>query len=178
MSAPAEDLQCLAILGGLRELETVLERPLTNRALDLNENALTQLQKELLTRLSRVLAQYVERTRHLVYVALIGHFSSGKSSTINSLLGLWNSESKRADDLNPTDNVITLITDKSNEKSLFGLVLRGSVPIHLQTVESDLLSDIVLVDTPGTGDPHFVEEMARDFLPICDLVLFFFPATS
>jgi predicted GTPase len=45
-------------------------------------------------------------------------------------------------------------------------------------LENDLLTHLVLADSPGTGDPHLIEEMARDFLPICDLVLFILPATS
>jgi len=52
------------------------------------------------------------------------------------------------------------------------------LPITMEAIDHDLLNHLVLVDTPGTGDPLLLREMARDFLPICDLVLFFFPATS
>jgi predicted GTPase len=159
-------------------LESILDRPLANTALDLIENATTQRQKDILVRLRKSLVQYLERTGGLVYVALIGHFSSGKSSTINSLLDLWNSDHQRTVDLHPTDNAITLITHTTNAASLLGLAIQGSVPIRIQTVDANLLKEIVLADTPGTGDPQLMEEMARDFLPICDLVLFFFSATS
>jgi predicted GTPase len=172
------DLQCQAILNGLRDLESVLDGPLASKALDLTENATTSRQKDLLIRLKKSLEQYVERTGDLVYIALIGHFSSGKSSTINSLLNLWGKPSQRDVDLNPTDKAITLITHEKNATSLLGVVNQGSVPIKMQPIESELLSGMVLADTPGTGDPHLVEELARDFLPICDLVLFFFSAAS
>jgi len=55
---------------------------------------------------------------------------------------------------------------------------QGSVPTRVQTIDNEFLKQIVLVDTPGTGDPHLLEEMARDFLPVCDLVLFFLSAAS
>ena len=172
------DLQCQAILKGLLELEAVLGKPIANEALDLAENANAMRQKDMLGRLRRSLVQYLERSGSLIYVALIGHFSSGKSSTINSLLNLWDSREERASALNPTDKNITLITHAKNANSLLGVVSYGAVPIRLQTIENKMLAEIVLADTPGTGDPHLLEEMARDFLPICDLVLFFFPAAS
>jgi ribosome biogenesis GTPase A len=112
------DLQCQAILKGLRDLEGILNRPLADTALDLKENASTSRQKDLLIRLRKSLVQYLERTGELVYIALIGHFSSGKSSTINSLLNLWNSSAERPVGLNPTDNTITLITHEKNTNSL------------------------------------------------------------
>lgn len=172
------DPQSEAILSGLRELEVILERPLADRALDLSENAATARHKEMLRRLKNSLVQFVERRGDLVYVAFIGHFSSGKSSTINSLLGLWQTKRARLVDLNPTDKVITLITHDANANSVLGIVNQGSVPTHLETVEHEFLRQLVLVDTPGTGDPHLMEEMARDFLPVCDLVLFFLSATN
>lgn len=172
------DLQCQAILNGLRDLENVLEKPLADTALNLPKDAENLQKKDLLIRLKHSLIQYLERTGDLFYIALIGHFSSGKSSTINSLLNLWGSPNQRPVDLNPTDKIITIITHKKNANSLIGVASRGSVALRVETLESDLLKDIVLTDTPGTGDPHLVKEMARDFLPICDLVLFFFSASS
>jgi len=43
------------------------------------------------------------------------------------------------------------------------------VPTRLKKIEKAVLDQIVLVDTPGTGDPEFFEKVARDFLPICDV---------
>jgi hypothetical protein len=173
-----KDFQAQSILTGLLGLEEILARPLANKALDLSQNATTSAQREMLARLRKSLVQYAERLGDLVYIGFIGHFSSGKSSTINSLLQLWNSKSQRAVDLNPTDKVITLITHDDNANSLHGVLSQGSVPTRVQTVENEFLKQIVLVDTPGTGDPHLLEEMARDFLPVCDVVLFFLSAAS
>jgi predicted GTPase len=172
------DLQCQAILKGLLDLEKLLDNPLADKVLDLKDNATTSKNKDLLIRLRKSLVQYLERTGDLVYIALIGHFSSGKSSTINSLLDLWDSSTERPVGLNPTDKAITLITHKKNANSLLGVVGQGSVPFRLEPLENNLLESMVLADTPGTGDPQFIQEMARDFLPVCDLVLFFFSAAS
>ena len=50
------------------------------------------------------------------------------------------------------------------------------VAIRSDFVENDLLRTIVLADTPGTGDPILAHEIAQDFLPICDLIIYFFSA--
>jgi len=173
----SDDLQSQAILNGLVDLEKALNRPLANKALDLEEKKDTAEQKDILVRLRKSLTQYVKRTRDLLYVACIGHFSSGKSSTINSLLELWNSTLERDSDQNPTDDSITLISHEDNAQRLFPIVGSG-LPTRLITIESAMLKDMVIVDTPGSGDPEFIDDMARDFLPICDLVLFFLNATN
>jgi predicted GTPase len=81
-------------------------------------------------------------------------------------------------DLNPTDKFITLLTQQKNAGLLLRVVSQGSIPIEIKSVESEMVANIVLADTPGTGDPHLVEAMARDFLPLCDLVLFFLSAAN
>ena len=50
------------------------------------------------------------------------------------------------------------------------------VGASLLDVES--LKDVVIVDTPGSGDPLVVEEIVRDFLPICDQLSYTFSAAS
>lgn len=176
--AMSKDLLCQKILEGLLKLEKVINTPLASKALELGENANTTRQQDMLVRLRKSLAQYSERSGNLVYVALIGHYSSGKSSTINSLLDLWGSTDMRVVELQPTDRVITLITRKENSQSLLGVASHGSVLITVQTIENDLLNNVVLADTPGAGDTQLIQDMARDFLPICDLVLYFFSATN
>lgn len=172
------DVQAAQILNGLRELEQLLEEPETEEALDLAKNARTTEQYNILRRLRKSLTQYLEREGDLFYVGLVGHFSSGKSSTINSILQIWGTDHERETDLNPTDTSITLITSDANAKSLLGVIREGHVTIRHESVDNDLLRLVVLADTPGSGDTQFVEEVARDFLPICDVVLFFFSATS
>ncbi|CCE11011.1 hypothetical protein BRAS3843_570067 [Bradyrhizobium sp. STM 3843] len=172
------DVQASKILAGLRDLGDLLEEPETGEALDLAKNARTTEQYNILRRLRQSLTQYLERDGDLFYVGLVGHFSSGKSSTINSILNIWGSERERETDLNPTDTTITLITNEGNAKSLLGVIREGHVTIRHESVDNDLLQKIVIADTPGSGDTQFVEEVARDFLPICDVILFFFSATS
>jgi predicted GTPase len=172
------DLQAQSISSGLTKLQKLLERPVAIGALELGKNAAAAKEYDVLRRLHKSLLQYLERNGSLFYIGVLGHFSAGKSSTINSLLGTWNSKHERVTDLNPTDTTITLITREKNAPSLVGVIREGHVTIRLEPVDSPFLDEIVLVDTPGTGDPQFIEEVARDFLPICDLILFVFSAAS
>jgi predicted GTPase len=172
------DLQAQSISAGLTKLQELLEKPVATGALELGKNAAAAKEYDVLRRLHRSLLQYLERNGSLFYAGVLGHFSAGKSSTINSLLDTWNSKHERVTDLNPTDTTITLITKEENASSLVGVIREGHVTIRLEPVDSPFLDEIVLVDTPGTGDPQFIEEVARDFLPICDLILFVFSAAS
>lgn len=172
------DLQAEAISVGLQRLQELLENPVATSALELGKNAIAAREYDVLKRLHRSLVQYLQRNGNLLYVGVLGHFSAGKSSTINSLLGTWGTKRERITDLNPTDTTITLITREKNSPSLFGVIREGHVTIRLEPVECELLNEMVLVDTPGTGDPQFIEEVARDFLPICDIILFVFSAAS
>jgi predicted GTPase len=172
------DPQATAIGLGLSELIDLLETPIAKSSLELGKNAEAAEKLSILKRLSRSLLQYLERDDALFYVGLIGHFSAGKTSTINSLLNVWNTAGERKTDFHPTDKTITLITREKNTESLIGMSKEGQVPIRLQKVESQVLDNVVLVDTPGTGDPELFQEIARDFLPICDVILFVFSAAA
>ena len=172
------DSQTKAISTGLTRLQELLGNPVAMSALELSKNAEAAAQYTILKRLSKNLLQYIERDGTLFYVGLIGHFSAGKSSTVNSLLQIWQTEFERKTDFHPSDKTITLITRGKNADSLLGVIREGHVPIRLQKIESSVLDQIVLVDTPGTGDPEFFQEVARDFLPICDVILFLFSAAN
>ena len=172
------DVRAEAILKGLSELQALLEEPITRHSLDLSNNAKTAQQHDILNRTHRSLTQYLKLEGDLFYIGLLGHFSTGKSSTINSVLGTWGTEDERPTDLNPTDDTISLITRPTNERYLLGVIREGTVTIRSKPIDNSLLDNTVLVDTPGTGDPALVEEIARDFLPICDVILFFFSAAS
>jgi predicted GTPase len=175
---PETDIQAQSISAGLTKLQKLLEKPVAICALELGKNAAAAKEYDVLRRLHKSLLQYLERNGTLFYASVLGHFSAGKSSTINSLLDTWNSKHERLTDLNPTDTTITLITQEKNASSLAGVIKEGHVTIRLEPVDIPFLEEIVLVDTPGTGDPQFIEEVARDFLPICDLILFVFSAAS
>ena len=123
-NAPEVDVQAQAILTGLESLANFLENPLARDALDLAEKtgrAQTHAHYDLLRRIRKSLSQYLKRHGDLFYVGLLGHYSSGKSSTINSLLQLWSTQNERPTDQNPTDTTITLITQEDNIKSLLGV---------------------------------------------------------
>lgn len=172
------DVQLQAIRNGLVRLSGITAQPTAQEALDVNHSVDIARTLELLRRLQHSLTQYAERGRDLFYIAFVGHFSSGKSSTINSVFKLWSTPQERQVDLNPTDTAITLITDARNEHSLLRVANEGLVPIRTRAIDLDLLSGLVIADTPGTGDPQELQEIARQFLPLCDLVLFFFSAAS
>jgi predicted GTPase len=172
------DIRAQGILKGLGELRALLEEPITRHALDLTNNAKTASQHDILNRTHRSLTQYLTLEGDLFYIGLLGHFSTGKSSTINSVLSAWRTKDERPTGLSPTDNTISLITRPANEKYLLGVIREGSVTIRSRPIDNPLLDTVVLVDTPGTGDPAQVEEIVRDFLPICDVILFFFSAAS
>jgi predicted GTPase len=172
------DLQAQVVSNGLTRLHDLLDKPVAREALDLTKNATTANQYDILRRLRQSLRQYLGRDGDLFYVGLLGHFSAGKSSTINSLLEAWNSTYERNTGLNPTDTTVTLITRAKNSGSLFGVIREGHVTIRHEAVESPMLENMVLADTPGTGDPQFMQEIARDFLPICDVILFLLSAAS
>lgn len=131
-----------------------------------------------LKRLIGTLEQYSTKSHSLEYIGFVGHFSSGKSSTTNSLLKIWNTKGQRATDLHPTDDSVTLTTHKNNSHKLLGTHRKGELKVGSQYVNVDSLKDRVLVDTPGSGDPGIIEEMVRDFLPICDHIIYVFSATT
>jgi predicted nucleic acid-binding Zn-ribbon protein len=107
-----------------------------------------------------------------MYVGFLGHFSSGKSSTINSLLKNIDIPYQRLTGLHPTDRAVTLITHPSHSSDLIGTHKRGDLEVGSSLVDNDLLKQRVVVDTPGSGDPSVIEEMVRDFLPICDRLVY------
>jgi ribosome biogenesis GTPase A len=168
----AIDIHAQSISTGLNALGSLLDEPVARSALDLSRSAKTAERYDIFHRLRRSLVQYLKRDGDLFYVGFLGHFSAGKSSTINSLLGIWDTDRERETGLNPTDKTITLITKENNVKSILGIIREGHVTIRYHSVESPLLASLVVADTPGTGDPHLIEEIARDFLPICDVILF------
>lgn len=179
MESLTVDVQCKQILNGISQLEEYLQEPLAKEALELDANLDTTRNQELLGRLKKSLIQYTERGKNIVYIGFMGHFSTGKSSTINSLLELdENSEDARKIGLHPVDKSITLITHCKNKDSIFNSTKEGLVTIRASFIDSDFLKNIVIADTPGTGDPVLIGEIAKDFLPICDLIIYFFSAAN
>ena len=153
------NIQCQQILSGIEKLEEYLQEKLVCEALDLDSNAETARYKELLLRLKRSLAQYSEQDKRLIYIGFMGHFSTGKSSTINSLLELKeSSDSARRVGLNPVDKAITLITHSDNTDCIFNTTREGLVSIRSSFLNHKLLQDLVIADTPGAGDPTLAHD--------------------
>ena len=124
------NIQCKAILEGIEKLELYLQDKIVSESLELNSNADTTKYKTLLSRLKKSLVQYTEREKNLVYIGLMGHFSTGKSSTINSLLDLEeNSNKSRRVEQNPVDKAITLITHEENRDSLINVTKEDMVAL-------------------------------------------------
>ena len=140
------DIHARRIFEGVSQLQSILEEPRAKQALDLTSDARTTLQYSILKRLVKSLSQYLERNGDLFYVGLVGHFSSGKSSTINSILGVWGSADARTVDLHPTDDTITLITAEKNENLLLGVIKEGHVTIRSKNIDRELLQNIVLTE--------------------------------
>jgi predicted GTPase len=174
-----DEIQIRKILFKSEKLLTIIDDDLAKKVLEIDQNATSFNNRSLLYRLVRSVDQYISKKQNVIYIGFVGHFSSGKSSTINNLLFLSNTSDERQTDLNPTDSAITLITDKSNSNSLL-LMNRESavVPVRTAFIDSELLKTMVIADTPGSGDPHIVNEMIQDFLPICDYIIYFISAAN
>ena len=108
-------------------------------------------------------------------VGLLGHFSSGKSSLINALLEIPDTQNpgyKRDVGVHPTDTGITLITHQDHAQ-----VVRKSAYTAIDAVEVvhgpalDFLEHIVLVDTPGLGNEAAEHETVTRFLHLCHVLV-------
>ncbi len=179
MGSNQVDIQCQKIAKGIDDLLELLNSDMIKRSLEIGTNHLSSDYYNLLNRLERSLDQYIKRDKSLFYIGFLGHFSSGKSSTINSILNLWGTPDERKRDQNPTDNGITLITNRKNRNYVIRSVRGGIVPVVVISVDDRILLDnTVIIDTPGSGDPLMLEEVVRDALPLCDLLLYCFSGAS
>ncbi|MBC7420569.1 MAG: hypothetical protein H7328_07570 [Bdellovibrio sp.] len=174
MSIDQSDVQLKQYSDGLTKLLDIINSK--SGVFDLNNNV-NDIKKNEAIRLLRSLDEYNGREKSLIYLGFLGHYSTGKSSTINSILNLQG-ESARPHGLDRTDKQITLITKQENLNSLILMVRTGDVPIRISSIESDLLKNIVLMDTPGSGDPSILNELVRDILPVCDYLFYFISAAN
>jgi predicted phosphohydrolase len=176
MNDGSADVLCQNLLASLKALKNILCSDGGITTFDIEHNAKSADVFQELRRLERSLQQYAEKNAALLYVGFVGHFSAGKSSTINSLLRDPTQSDARITGLHPTDKAVTLITHRDNSASLIGAHKRGEVEVGSSLLDKDILTNSVVVDTPGSGDPLVLEEIVRDFLPICDRIIYTFSA--
>jgi hypothetical protein len=130
-----------------------------------------------LGRLHAALQTYLETDPSLRYVGLVGSFSSGKTATINNLLELP-AEKKRPEDINPVDERLTVCAHESRMDSVLAALLKSAWQHDTFTHEAEALADVILVDTPGGGDPKVRTDIVHNFLPICDTIIYCFNSTN
>jgi hypothetical protein len=130
-----------------------------------------------LDRLHSALQTYLETDPSLRYVGLVGSFSSGKTATINNLLELP-PEEKRPEDINPVDERLTVCVHDDRMVSVVPALLKSAWQHDRFVHNSDALSDVILVDTPGGGDPKIRTDIVHNFLPICDTIIYCFNSTN
>lgn len=99
-------------------------------------------------------------------LVVAGEYNSGKSSLVNALLG----RNVLAEGPTPTTSSVTKLkySHVSTEPTIddLGVLVRGE-PVHV------LSNRLQIVDTPGTNAiDRSHEALTREFLPLCDMVLF------
>jgi len=110
------------------------------------------------------LGHSISQLDDLFLLVIVGEFNAGKSAFINALLG----QKLLREGVTPTTSQINIL--RYGEKGAPSLVEEGHT-LLLYPVE--LLSELSIVDTPGTNAvirQH--EELTTHFIPRADLVLF------
>lgn len=172
------DIRSTTLLEGVKKMKNEFQIELVENILEISNNPKSVENFNQLKRIERATEQYRKRTNNLFYIGFLGHFSSGKSSTINTLLKLHGTINEKKADHNPTDDQITLITSTENNQDVIKLTRSGQVPVIISLIDGNSsLTDKVIMDTPGSGDPSTFEEIIRDSLPLCDLIIYCMAAT-
>lgn len=163
-----------SLLTNTRELKAVLSNDEFGLRQEVDQSARTV---ELLADLEntlRSLDQYTRSERDLRYIGIVGHYSAGKSSTINSLLG----QEVRDTDWNPTDLGVTYLSHEDNRKKILAAESKGDLKVDVNLMKNEVLRNSVVLDTPGTGDPSQVGAMVKDILPLASIILYILSATN
>ncbi len=150
--------------------EDSLELPTTTLEYLERCRAWTQLRN-----IAKSIPDLLNQSENVALVGFLGHFSSGKSSLINALLGISTGEDpgyKREVGLHPTDTKITLISHRDHAQSI-----RRSAYTTIDAVDVvhgpalEFLEHATLVDTPGLGNEVAEHEAVTRFLHLCHVLV-------
>ena len=110
------------------------------------------------------LGQSIAQLDDLFLLVMVGEFNAGKSAVINALLG----EKMLKEGVTPTTSKINILRyGEERDRKVAG---ENQEVVFLPV---DLLSEVSIVDTPGTNAiVRYHEELTRHFVPRADLVLF------
>ena len=147
------------------------------RVLSPEDDALLAAERDTLGRLQRALARHdaaaadqealaqsVRRLDDLFLLVVVGEFNSGKSTFINALIGRRVLE----EGATPTTRRVQVLV---HGPTLADVASEGDVDVVAAPV--DMLTDIHIVDTPGTNAIFREHEaITADFVPRADFVLF------
>lgn len=110
-----------------------------------------------------IVLESIRQLDELFLLVVVGEFNSGKTAVINALLG----QPLLEEGVTPTTNRIYLIRHGEHGKTIL------SEDQILVTFPVEFLSDMTIVDTPGTNAVIRRHEAITDhFVPRSDLVLF------
>ncbi|MGI6740153.1 MAG: dynamin family protein [Brevefilum sp.] len=110
------------------------------------------------------LRRSIQQLDDLFLLVIVGEFNAGKSAVINALLG----QKLLKEGVTPTTSQINIL--RFGESAEYRVLEENHEVIMLPV---DLLSEVSIVDTPGTNAIiRYHEDLTRHFVPRSDLVLF------
>ena len=150
--------------------EDLLDSPSTTLEYVGRCRAWTQLRN-----IAKSIPDLLNQSESTALVGFLGHFSSGKSSLINALLGISPAEHpgyRREVGQHPTDTRITIITHRDHaqfvQRSAYTAIDAVDV-VHGPALP--FLEHATLVDTPGLGNEAAEHDAVIRFLHLCHVLV-------
>ena len=150
--------------------EDLIESPRTTLEFVERCRAWTQLRN-----IAKSIPDLLSQSDSIALIGFLGHFSSGKSSLINAILGVSTGEDpgyKREVGQHPTDTKITLITHRDHAQ-----LIKHSAYTAIDDVDVvhgpalNFLEHATLVDTPGLGNEAAEHDAVTRFLHLCHVLV-------